>query len=131
MADVSGADDRSLPLSLERRVDEVCLRYEQAWKAGGRPRPEDYQRVAERSSLDAYKEGFRRGEYRLPGRSGATCAASANRPRRRHEARLAGPHTGQAAPSVDAQARSTRRDVMGDEPHDRAHSPPGRRGPTP
>ena len=37
MADVSGAGDTSLPLSLEERVDEVCLRYEQAWKAGGRP----------------------------------------------------------------------------------------------
>ena len=42
MADVSGAGDTSLPLSLEQRVDEVCLRYEAAWKAGGRPRPEDF-----------------------------------------------------------------------------------------
>src|SRR4051812_25073361 len=42
MADVSGAGDTSLLLSLEQRVDEVCLRYEQAWKAGGRPRPEDF-----------------------------------------------------------------------------------------
>src|SRR4051812_17931123 len=42
MADVSGAGDPSLPLSLEERVDAVCLRYEQAWKAGGRPRPEDF-----------------------------------------------------------------------------------------
>src|SRR5436305_15225350 len=41
MGEVSGAGDTSLPLSLEQRVDAVCLRYEQAWKAGGQPRPED------------------------------------------------------------------------------------------
>src|SRR3954454_13746332 len=42
MADVSGAGDTSLPLSLEQRVDAVCLRYEGAWKAGQRARPEDF-----------------------------------------------------------------------------------------
>jgi serine/threonine protein kinase len=37
------ADDAaSLPLSAERRVDEVCRRFEDAWKTGSRPRLEDF-----------------------------------------------------------------------------------------
>jgi WD40 repeat protein/serine/threonine protein kinase len=39
-------DDDSLPLSLERRIDAVCERFEDAWKAAdardGRPRIEEY-----------------------------------------------------------------------------------------
>jgi serine/threonine protein kinase/O-acetyl-ADP-ribose deacetylase (regulator of RNase III) len=31
-----------LPLSLDKRVDQVCDRFEQAWKAGRRPRIEEY-----------------------------------------------------------------------------------------
>jgi hypothetical protein len=32
----------SLPLDLERALDPVCRRFEAAWRAGGRPRIEDY-----------------------------------------------------------------------------------------
>ena len=32
----------SLPLSVAERIDDVCGRFESAWKAGGRPRLEDY-----------------------------------------------------------------------------------------
>jgi hypothetical protein len=32
----------SLPLSLDQRVDEACDRFEKAWRAGQRPRIEDY-----------------------------------------------------------------------------------------
>src|SRR5262245_21707173 len=32
----------SLPLSLEKRVDEACDRFEKAWKEGKGPRIEDY-----------------------------------------------------------------------------------------
>jgi serine/threonine protein kinase len=40
---VSPKDDPdSLPLSGERRVDELCRRFEDAWKSGARPRPEDF-----------------------------------------------------------------------------------------
>jgi serine/threonine protein kinase len=35
-------DSESLPLSAERRVDELCRRFEDAWKTGGRPRLEDF-----------------------------------------------------------------------------------------
>jgi serine/threonine protein kinase/lipopolysaccharide biosynthesis regulator YciM len=35
-------DPESLPLSAERRVDETCRRFEGAWKAGPRPRLEDF-----------------------------------------------------------------------------------------
>ena len=34
--------DDALPLSLEQKVDQVCTRFEAAWKAGPRPRIEDY-----------------------------------------------------------------------------------------
>ena len=34
--------DESVPLSLERRVDEACDRFEGAWRDGKRPRIEDY-----------------------------------------------------------------------------------------
>src|SRR5262249_55234836 len=32
----------SAPLSLQKRVDEVCDRFEEAWKGGQRPHIEDY-----------------------------------------------------------------------------------------
>ena len=34
--------DDALPLSLEQKVDQVCTRFEAAWKAGAVPRLEDY-----------------------------------------------------------------------------------------
>ena len=34
--------DDALPLSLEQKVDQVCTRFEAAWKAGTQPRIEDY-----------------------------------------------------------------------------------------
>src|SRR4051794_15371247 len=108
MADVSGAGDRSLRLSLEERIDEVCLRYEQAWKAGGRPRPEDFLEGAagsERSALlrelvaleveyrrrrgeDPRPEEYQRRFPELPpdrlpdllGTPGETCADISSRP---------------------------------------------------
>jgi serine/threonine-protein kinase len=36
------AEDSTLPVEIARRVDEVCDRFEKAWKAGARPRIEDY-----------------------------------------------------------------------------------------
>src|SRR5437660_9472341 len=35
-------DNESLPLSVERRVDKVCARFETACRAGGRPHLEDF-----------------------------------------------------------------------------------------
>src|SRR4051812_12622188 len=34
--------DDALPLPLEQKVDEVCTRFEAAWKVGARPRIEDF-----------------------------------------------------------------------------------------
>ncbi len=34
--------DNSLPLDAEERIDAICLRFEDAWKAGQRPRVEQY-----------------------------------------------------------------------------------------
>jgi WD40 repeat protein/serine/threonine protein kinase len=46
MTESSWSGNESLPLSLARRVDAVCCRFELAWQsagpAGPRPRPEDY-----------------------------------------------------------------------------------------
>jgi serine/threonine-protein kinase len=41
LENTSGLPD-TLPLSTEREVDAACLRFEEAWKAGQRPRIEDY-----------------------------------------------------------------------------------------
>jgi hypothetical protein len=38
----ASAPDPSLPLSADYRIDAVCQRFEDAWKAGGRPRLEDF-----------------------------------------------------------------------------------------
>jgi serine/threonine-protein kinase len=38
----SEAGSAALPLSLERQVNAACNRFESAWRAGGRPRLEDY-----------------------------------------------------------------------------------------
>jgi serine/threonine protein kinase len=54
MSERSGADASALPLSAERRVDEVCDRFEAALVAGQRPRIEDYLGMvatSERSAL--------------------------------------------------------------------------------
>jgi serine/threonine-protein kinase len=42
MSAATGAGGNTLPLEAERRVNEVCNRFELAWQAGGRPRVEDY-----------------------------------------------------------------------------------------
>jgi hypothetical protein len=38
----SGPGSAALTLSLERQVNAACDRFEAAWRAGGRPRLEDY-----------------------------------------------------------------------------------------
>src|SRR5262245_1534811 len=40
--EVPWTGNESLPLSLARRVDAACYRFELAWKAGQQPRIEDY-----------------------------------------------------------------------------------------
>jgi formylglycine-generating enzyme required for sulfatase activity len=42
MSDAPGKDPGSLPLALLLRVDEVCLRFEAAWRAGEQPCIKDY-----------------------------------------------------------------------------------------
>jgi serine/threonine-protein kinase len=42
MSTNSEAGSAALPLSLERHVNAACRRFEAAWRAGGRPRIEDY-----------------------------------------------------------------------------------------
>lgn len=48
------SDEATLSLSAEKRIDQVCLAFEEAWKAGRQPRPKDYLGAAtgaERSAL--------------------------------------------------------------------------------
>ena len=42
MSDASRPSDDSLPLSLERQIDAICLRFEADWHAGRQPRVEPY-----------------------------------------------------------------------------------------
>jgi hypothetical protein len=42
MSELSEAPGRTLPLSVVQWVNAVCNRFEQAWRAGQRPRIEDY-----------------------------------------------------------------------------------------
>jgi hypothetical protein len=42
MSDVSSCEEHPLPLSLARRINEVCNRFELALQAGPRPRLEDF-----------------------------------------------------------------------------------------
>jgi serine/threonine protein kinase len=75
VSEVPALDPEPLPESLARQVDQVCNRFEAAWKAGGQPRLEDFlgdvpepgraALLRELISLDAY---YRR-------RGGAGCAA--------------------------------------------------------
>jgi tetratricopeptide (TPR) repeat protein len=44
----------TLPLTLARQVDEVCLRFEAAWQAGERPRIEDYLAGVEASERPVF-----------------------------------------------------------------------------
>ena len=46
MSDPFPSNPGPLPLALAQRVDEVCERFEVAWRSGGRPRIEDYLRGA-------------------------------------------------------------------------------------
>jgi serine/threonine-protein kinase len=43
----------SLPLSVAERIDDACRRFERAWKAGQRPRLEDYLYQAEKPERQA------------------------------------------------------------------------------
>jgi WD40 repeat protein/tRNA A-37 threonylcarbamoyl transferase component Bud32 len=54
MSEASRSDKATLPLDVERRLDQVCDRFEGAWKHGERPRIEDILAAtpeAERSAL--------------------------------------------------------------------------------
>jgi serine/threonine protein kinase len=42
MVESSPANPDQLPLSADRRIDDICDRFEDAWRTGGRPRLEDY-----------------------------------------------------------------------------------------
>jgi hypothetical protein len=42
MSTSGSTDEPSLPLAQARQVDAVCNQFEMAWKAGQRPRIEDY-----------------------------------------------------------------------------------------
>jgi hypothetical protein len=42
MTDPSSCENHPLSLSLARRINDVCNRFERAWQAGPRPRLEDF-----------------------------------------------------------------------------------------
>ena len=42
MSAAPATGDGALPLDVARRVDRVCTAFEAAWRAGRRPRLEDY-----------------------------------------------------------------------------------------
>jgi hypothetical protein len=42
MSEASQRENPSVSLSVQQRVDEVCVRFEDAWRAGQRPRIEDF-----------------------------------------------------------------------------------------
>ena len=52
MSGVPPAGVASLPLSVELRVDAACRRFEAAWKAGQRPRLEEFNAFAATFSAD-------------------------------------------------------------------------------
>jgi serine/threonine-protein kinase len=54
MSEVSPTDNDSVPLSVELRVDRVCVRFEAAWKAGQRPRIEEYLASVEPSERPVF-----------------------------------------------------------------------------
>jgi tetratricopeptide (TPR) repeat protein len=67
VSEAPGSGNESLSLSLARRVDAVCGRFEQAWANGQRPRIEDYlaeaaepDRAALLRELIALEMGYRR-----------------------------------------------------------------------
>jgi serine/threonine protein kinase/formylglycine-generating enzyme required for sulfatase activity len=73
MSDRRGSDIETLSPSLLQRVDEVCDRFEQSWKAGKRPRIEDYltlsaaeQRSAWLQELLCLELAYRRRNGEIP-----------------------------------------------------------------
>jgi hypothetical protein len=46
-------NDASLPFPLKEHIDQVCLAFEDAWRAGANPRVEDYLRDATEGEHDA------------------------------------------------------------------------------
>ena len=54
MSDAPGTGPDSLPISVELRLAAVCDRFEQGWKAGGRPRVEDHLADADPGFLPAF-----------------------------------------------------------------------------
>jgi WD40 repeat protein/tRNA A-37 threonylcarbamoyl transferase component Bud32 len=74
MTPVPFDDFDSLPLASQRRVDAACLRFEAAWKAGGRPRLEDFladadgaERRALLRELILLDVCYRRDRFERPG----------------------------------------------------------------
>lgn len=42
MSKDASPDDDGLSLAAKERIDRICVAFEDAWKAGQRPRPEEY-----------------------------------------------------------------------------------------
>ena len=63
----------SLDIDVARRIDEVCRRFEAGWRAGSRPRVEDYLaevpeagRAALRAELEALERELRQADETIP-----------------------------------------------------------------
>jgi serine/threonine protein kinase len=70
MNEAPSASDGSQPLSAALRVDQACLRFEAAWREGGRPRIEDYLDDATGTEREALLRELIRLEAELRGRVG-------------------------------------------------------------
>src|SRR5262249_54670785 len=81
MSHEPSSSGESLPLSAEKRVDEVCDRFEAAWRAGRKPRIEEYVITAPQPERAALLRQLLSLEVELRRQCGEASAAAQYTPR--------------------------------------------------
>jgi formylglycine-generating enzyme required for sulfatase activity/WD40 repeat protein len=76
MNEVPPADSDAVPLSVELRVDQVCVRFEAAWQAGQRPRIEEYLAGVEASERPVFLRELLLLDLDYRGKAGARPSAA-------------------------------------------------------
>jgi hypothetical protein len=102
-------------LSLAERVDAACDRFELEWRAGRRPRVEDYLAAAPTSDREALRKALLAVELELRGAGAASTSGGGSSSRSGGEPSpvMTGPHVGRVGAVPSAIGRFAIRGVLG------------------
>jgi serine/threonine protein kinase/tetratricopeptide (TPR) repeat protein len=112
----SGTDDDAFRLTAARRLDPICKRFEEAWKAGRRPRIEDFLPTLAEPELSALRRELLRLEFSYRRQAGDHLQAEEYRLRFPEEADWIGRFLHHSPTPTDLAASAGGGETRGDVP---------------